>query len=209
MKQKVLSPKQERMLAFIRQFMGERGYPPTVRDIVRGCALSSTSVVDYNLTLLERGGYVKRDREVSRGIELVGRKRLVAVPLLGYVAAGEPFKLPGEEAWHSTPLEVLEMSQDVAGGWEGVYALKVKGTSMIDALIADGDVVVMRPARQAENGEMVAAWLKTNGEVTFKRFYLEGDRVRLQPENSLMAPIYCHPSEVEVQGKVVAVLRML
>ena len=207
MKQKTLSPKQERMLAFIRQFLGERGYPPTVRDIVRGCGLSSTSVVDYNLTLLERGGYLRRDREVSRGIELAGRKRLVGVPLLGYIAAGEPLELPGEEAWHGSPLEVLEMPQEVVKDWERVYALKVKGTSMIDALIADGDTLVMRPARQAENGEMVAVWLKDKGEVTFKRFYLEGDRVRLQPENSLMAPIYCHPSEVEVQGKVVAVLR--
>ncbi len=208
MKQKALSPKQERMLAFIRQFLGERGYPPTVRDIVRGCGLSSTSVVDYNLTLLERGGYLRRDREVSRGIELAGRKRLVGVPLLGYIAAGEPLELPGEEAWHSSPLEVLEMPQEVVRDWERVYALKVKGTSMIDALIADGDILVMRPARQAENGEMVAVWLKDKGEVTFKRFYLDWDQVRLQPENSLMAPIYCHPSEVEVQGKVVAVLRM-
>ena len=207
MKQKALSSKQERILAFIRQFLGERGYPPTVRDIVRGCGLSSTSVVDYNLTLLERGGYLRRDREVSRGIELAGRKRLVGVPLLGYIAAGEPLKLPGEEAWHGSPLEVLEMSQEVVGGWEGLYALKVKGTSMIDALIADGDVLVMRPARQAENGEMVAVWLKDKGEVTFKRFYLDMDQVRLQSENSLMAPIYSHPSDVEVQGKVVAVLR--
>ena len=208
MKQKALSSKQERILAFIRQFLGERGYPPTVRDIVRGCGLSSTSVVDYNLTLLERGGYLRRDREVSRGIELAGRKRLVGVPLLGYIAAGEPLKLPGEEAWHSSPLEVLEMPQEVVGGWEGLYALKVKGTSMIDALIADGDVLVMRPARQAENGEMVAVWLKDKGEVTFKRFYLDMDQVRLQSENSLMAPLYFHPSEVEVQGKVVAVLRV-
>jgi len=128
---------------------------------------------------------------------------------LGYIAAGEPLRLPGEEAWHSSPLEVLDMPQGVSGRWEGVYALKVKGTSMIDALIADGDVLVMRPARQAENGEMVAVWLKDKGEVTFKRFYLDGERVRLQPENSLMAPIFCQPSEVEVQGKLVAVLRVL
>src|SRR3989337_317227 len=133
-----LTEKQEKMLRFTREFISERCYPPTVRDILRGCGLSSTSVVDYNLTLLERGGYLRRDREVSRGIELAGRKRLGGVSAPGHAAAGEPLKLPGEEAWHSSPLEVLEMPQEVVGEWEGLYALKVKGTSMIDALIAAG-----------------------------------------------------------------------
>src|SRR3990172_3551231 len=203
-----LTEKQEKMLRFTREFISERGYPPTVRDILRGCGLSSTSVVDYNLNLLEKGGYLRRDKEVSRGIELAGRTRLVGVPVLGYIAAGEPLSLPGDGGWHSPPLETLELAQETVGNWEGVYALRVKGTSMIDALIQDGDLLVMRPARKAENGEMVAAYLKDRGEVTFKRFFREGEKVRLQPANSQMAPLYVDPQEMEVQGKVVAVLRV-
>ena len=203
---KQLSDKQSRMMNFLHRFFHERGYPPTIRDIQGGCQISSTSVVEYNLRILERGGYIRRDREVSRGIELGGR-RLVRVPIIGHIAAGEPIPVPTSDTWNAEELESLELTEDLTRGKEGVYALKVKGTSMIDALIGEGDLVLMQQAATAENGEMVAAWLKRDGEATLKRFYLENGRVRLQPANEDMPPIYVDPKDVLIQGKVIGVLR--
>ncbi len=203
---KQLSDKQSRMMNFLYRFFHERGYPPTIRDIQGGCQISSTSVVEYNLRILEREGYIRRDREVSRGIELGGR-RLVRVPIIGHIAAGEPIPVPTSDSWNAEELESLELTEDLTRGKEGVYALKVKGTSMIDALIGEGDLVLMQQAATAENGEMVAAWLKRDGEATLKRFYLENGRVRLQPANEDMPPIYVDPKDVLIQGKVIGVLR--
>jgi repressor LexA len=208
---KTLSPKQRRILGFLRKFRDEKDYPPTVRDILRGCGISSTSVVDYNLKALEREGYIRRDPEVSRGIELLDRDRrkMVRVPVLGYIAAGEPIPVPTSDTWEMEPLDSVDVSSDLPGSEENVFALRVKGTSMIDALINDGDVVLMRQASSAEAGDMVAAWLKGEGETSLKRFYPEQDRIRLQPANSQMEPIYADPNDVEVQGKVVGVIRGL
>ena len=203
---KQLSDKQSRMMNFLHRFFHERGYPPTIRDIQGGCQISSTSVVEYNLRILERGGYIRRDREVSRGIELGGR-RLVRVPIIGHIAAGEPIPVPTSDTWNQEELESLELTEELTRGKEGVYALRVKGTSMIDALIGEGDLVLMQQAATAENGEMVAAWLKRDGEATLKRFYLENGRVRLQPANEDMPPIYVDPKDVLIQGKVIGVLR--
>lgn len=208
-----LSPKQKKILEFIRQFIGEHGLPPTIRDIQQACSISSTSVVDYNLHILQREGYIRRIPDVARGIEVVGESargvRTAQVPIMGYIAAGQPLPVPTSEGWASAPLEQLSLPQDMLPKKNGLYALKVKGTSMIDALIDDGDVVIIEPARQASNGEMVVAWLKLEKEATLKRFYLEGNRVRLQPANSQMQPIYVSPDNVEVQGKVVGVIRKL
>ncbi len=206
-----LSSKQKRILAFLRRFREEKDYPPTVRDILKGCSISSTSVVDYNLKILERGGYIHRDREVSRGIELLGkeRRRMVLVPVIGYIAAGEPIPVPTSDTWEMEPLDTVEVSSEFTQTKEGVYALRVKGTSMIDALINDGDIVLMQQAATAEDGEMVAAWLKAEGETTLKKLYRERNRIRLQPANSTMEPIYAVPENVEVQGKVVGVIRQI
>ena len=206
-----LSSKQKRILAFLRRFREEKDYPPTVRDILKGCGISSTSVVDYNLKILEREGYIRRDREVSRGIELLGkeRRRMALVPVIGYIAAGEPIPVPASDTWEIEPLDTVEVSSELTQGKEGVYALRVKGTSMIDALINDGDIVLMQQAATAEDGEMVAAWLKAEGETTLKKLYRERNRIRLQPANSIMEPIYAVPENVEVQGKVVGVIRQI
>jgi repressor LexA len=207
---KTLSPKQRRLLDFIRDYLEEKDRPPTIREMVRGCGISSTSVVDYNLNILEREGYIRRDAEVSRGIELLGRRRGgVPVPLIGLIAAGEPIPVPSPDAWTSDSFETLELPQEMTRGKENVYALKVKGNSMIDALIGDGDVVLMQAASTAENGEMVATWLKREKEVTLKRLYREKGRIRLQPANEQMKPIYVRPDNVEIQGRVVGIIRFL
>ena len=206
---KSLSTKQNRILDFLRRFLDDRGYPPTIRDIVRGCNISSTSVVEYNLRILEREGHIRRDREVSRGIGL-GARRILRVPVIGTIAAGEPIPVPTSDTWSlEGSAESLELPEEFTKYKEGIYALKVKGTSMIDALIVEGDLVLIQQAATAENGEMVAVWLKREQEATLKRFYLEDGKVRLQPANESMAPIYADPKNVAIQGKVVGVIRKL
>jgi repressor LexA len=208
---KALSTKQKEILAFLRRFREEKDYPPTIRDIVKACKISSTSVVDYNLKILEKEGYIRRDREVSRGIELLGgsKNRLVRVPVLGYIAAGEPIPVPSSDTWEMEPIDTVEVSGELVKGKSDVYALRVKGNSMVDALISDGDIVLMQQAETADNGDMVAAWLKAEGETTLKKLYREPNRIRLQPANSQMKPIYAKPKNVEVQGKVIGVIRQL
>jgi repressor LexA len=209
-----LSERQTKILEFVRQYSEEMGYPPSIRDICRGCGISSTSVVDYNLRLLEREGLIRRDPDVSRGIDLTDRKaesrRLVRVPVMGQIAAGLPIPVPAAETWQAFDAsEALELTEEIVRGRPDVYALRVKGTSMIDALIEDGDIVLMEPAQSAENGQMVAAWIKSQKETTLKKLYREDDKVRLQPANSQMDPIYVNADDVEVQGRVVGVIRVL
>ena len=208
-----LSPKKRSIIDFIHRFWRDMGYPPTIRDIVAGCGLSSTSVADYNLNILERQGYIRRHREIACGIELVPRPtpgRLLQVPLIGQIAAGEPIPVPDADTWDTTASsETLEVSQDLTRGRQGIYALKVKGSSMMDALINDGDIVLMQYVSVVENGEMAAVWLRAEKEVTLKKVYVEPDRIRLQPANSRMKPLYVAPDNVEVQGRVLAVIRQL
>jgi repressor LexA len=204
---KDLSLKQQSILRFIRQFIDEHDYPPSIRQIQDGCSISSTSVVDYNLKKLEGDGYIRRDREVSRAIELLergGRRpRALAVPIIGQIAAGQPIPVPTADTWSNIDYsESIEVTRDMVGNRRNVYGLRVKGTSMIDALVNDGDIVLMEAATTADNGDMVAAWLKREQEATLKRFYHERDRIRLQPANQTMAPMYTDPANVEVQGKV-------
>jgi repressor LexA len=205
---KPLSPRQQKILSFIRRFIDEKEYPPSIRDIQIGCGISSTSVVDYNLKALERMGHIRRDREVSRAIELLdgsGRRvRSVAVPLVGRIAAGQPIPVPEGSLTYD---ESVSLTPDMTGGRENVFALRVKGTSMIDELINDGDIVVMEQADTAQDGDTVAVWLKKEEAVTLKKFYREGDKVRLQPANETLPPIYTNASNVEVQGRVLSVFR--
>jgi len=214
LKQEKLSFKQQKIVDFIRSFWLERGYPPSIRDIVAGCGLSSTSVADYNLKILERKGCIRRHREVSRGIELPASTdaaaRRILIPIIGTIAAGEPIPVPDNDTWDSAAAaDTIEVTRDLTRGKEGIYALKVKGTSMTDALINDGDIVLMQNINAVENGEMAAVWLKSEREATLKKFYLEQGRVRLQPANSLMQPIFAQPENVAIQGRVVAVIRRL
>lgn len=208
-----LSAKQQQIIEFIHNFWEERGYPPTVRDIVSGCGISSTSVVDYNLNILEQRGYFRRHSGVSRGIELPARsthRDSVPVPIIGYIAAGEPIPVPTPESWDATAsAETIEVTKDLTRGRQGVYALKVRGWSMVDALINDGDIVLMQYTNTVENGEMAAVWLKTEREATLKKVYREPNHIRLQPANSQMKPIHTRPDNIEIQGKVIAVIRQL
>lgn len=210
---KKMPERRKRILEFIQDFYYENGIPPTVRDIQQACEISSTSVVDYNLKQLVEAGYLNRRREVARGIELLDRdgepvSSAPRVQIVGSIAAGQPipvFSSEGAEA--SEEFDTVEVSPDLPRRHGKLYALTVKGTSMIDALIDDGDVVVIKPGEDASNGDMVVAWLKGEEEATLKKFYQEGDQVRLQPANSTMSPIYSPANNVEVRGKVVTVLR--
>tara|TARA_B100001146_G_C16063834_1_gene383348 strand:+ start:248 stop:835 length:588 start_codon:yes stop_codon:yes gene_type:complete len=193
--------------------MLDNGIPPTVRDIQKACDISSTSVVDYNLRLLDRDGYLNRRSDMARGIELLDEDGLPKsnnprVAIIGTIAAGEPIPVYSlENTASASEFDTIEVSPDIERNYENLYGLKVKGQSMIDALIDDGDIVIIEPVRVVSNGEMVVAWLQEREEATLKRFYLEGSRVRLQPANSAMEPIYCSASAVEVRGRVVSVIR--
>ncbi len=221
----VLSPRQQQILEMIREFSAEFGYPPTIRQIGESVGISSTSVVSYNLSVLQRRGYLSRDRDVSRGLRLVEEEAAVTagpaemdytvpaghwavIPILGVIAAGSPIPVPDNDF---TSTERLTLPMDMLKDPEGVYALQVRGTSMIDALINDGDIVIMHHQSEAENGDMVAAWLKDEKSTTLKHFFWEKGRslVRLQPANPLMEPIYVRPGNLEIQGKVIAVIRQL
>ena len=208
-----LSIRQQKIVDFIRRFRTDRHYPPTVRDIVDGCRISSTSVVAYNLHRLEEMGLVRRHSGISRGIELLdglvgeGTRK---IPLIGQIAAGVPIPVPAVDTWDpSASAETVEVTEEMLLGKEAIYALRVKGTSMVDALINDGDLVLMQYTNSVENGETAAVWFKAEKEATLKKVYRERDRIRLQPANSLMGPIYADPDNVEIQGKVLGVIRMV
>jgi len=208
----VLSARRQAIVAFIQDFLVDRGYPPTVRDIMRGCGISSTSVVDYNLNALEQAGYIRRHPEVSRGIELLTVSPALGyrhqVPIIGRIAAGEPIPVPTPDTWDIvSTAETIEVTEDLTRGRKGLYALKVKGSSMVDDLINDGDVVLMQQVGVVENGETAAVWLKAEREATLKKVYVEPGRVRLQPANSQMQPIYTDPDNIDIQGRVIAVIR--
>jgi repressor LexA len=203
-----VSDTRQRIWKFIRSFFEDRGYAPTVRDILKGCDISSTAVVQHHLNILEREGHIHRDPEVFRSIQLLDRKNTVRVPLLGSIAAGEPIPVPDSDTWGNEALETLELTDELTQGKE-VYALKVRGLSMVDALIDDGDIVLMEPANTADDGDMVAVWLKDKREVTLKRLFREQQQIRLQPANSQMGPLYVHAQNMEVQGKVIGVIRKL
>jgi len=207
-----LSERQRRILEFIKSFSLDNGYPPTIREIGEATDISSTSVVNYNLNALQKEGYIIRDRTVSRGIrlkeslaELRAAADLIQVPLLGRIAAGNPIPVP-EDGFAG---ETVELTRDIAPAGSDIYALHVRGDSMIDAFINDGDMVVMQYQQTANNGEMVAAWLVNEEETTLKRYFHEGDQIRLQPENSQMEPIYVAPDNLQIQGKVLAVIRQV
>ena len=212
---KKMPPRRQRILSFLQEFYADNGIPPTVRDIQRACEISSTSVVDYNLEKLREAGYINRRQDVARGIEVLDQEgepisNAPRVHIVGSIAAGAPIPaLSTEDAESSQEFDTVEVSPDLQRQHGQLFALRVSGMSMIDALIDDGDVVIIKPVTQASNGEMVVAWLKEENEATLKKFYLEGSQARLQPANSTMDPIFCSAQNVEVKGKVVSVVRNL
>jgi len=212
MSSRKLSERQKNILKYIESYVDDRGYPPSIREIGDRVGISSTSVVDYNLRVLERDGYIRRDREVSSGLELVGAQRgskhaeprVVRIPVIGRIAAGSPIEAIED------PSDVLELP--VGSVPDDCFALRVRGMSMIEDHIDDGDLVVIRPQPRVENGEIAVAIVNDNtpnGGATLKRFYQDGDRVRLEPRNPTMKPILVPADQVEVRGKVVKLVRDL
>jgi len=218
--------RKQKILEHIARTVADRGYPPSVREIADAVGLASTSAVHHHLIALERGGLLERGPNSSRAVRLtpqgeaeldhtprripigVGRvtpfrmpveRDVLALPVLGEIAAGQPIEAYEDGA------ESLDVPRSLQAR-DDSYVLRVRGKSMIDALIDDGDYVVVQPAATARDGDIVVALLEDNG-VTLKRFFREEDRIRLQPANAEMEPIYA--TEVQIQGKVVGVIRKL
>lgn len=213
-----LSDRQRRMLDFIVSFSDDNGYPPSIREIGQAVGISSTSVVNYNLNRLVEEGYLDRDQNVSRGIRLTEKLvkataqlgEVMRIPLVGRIFASEPVPLPSTDAPMFGADEAIEITRDLLSGADGLFALEVKGDSMVDAMVSDGDIVVMKHEPEWRNGDMVAVWIKDREETTLKHIYREGARVRLQPANPTMGPIYIdNPANLEVQGKVMLVVRQM
>jgi repressor LexA len=207
------SETREKVLQFIRRFREKKGYAPTVREIANGCKISSPSVVQYHLDSLEQEGLISRAREKFRSINLTKEKEIeehkqIDIPVLGVIAAGHPVWVPPADTWDAASERIAVSTQLLARGKKNVYALRVRGNSMVDAMIADGDIVIMEPAKRVNNGDVVAAWLKNEQEITLKKIHFEGGQVRLQPCNPYMMPIYHRTDNVEIQGRVIAVIRV-
>jgi len=225
---KDLSERQKRILEFLQEFIDENQYPPTIREIGKDVGISSTSVVKYNLDVLARRDLIERNPDISRGIRLIGdlaervsdvtdrvseaaerMSDVFQVPVLGRIAAGVPIPVPDAEFSPFGYERSVDLTRDIVKDVKGIYALEVQGDSMIDALINDGDIVLMRHQERVENGELAAVWLHEEEETTLKRFYLEGGRVRLQPANPTMQAMYFPAENVQVMGKVVCVIRQV
>ena len=216
--------RRQRILECIARTVAERGFPPSVREIADAVGLASTSAVHHHLIALEREGLLERGSRSSRALRLTSRgeeeldveprrpsmarvtpfrmpleRDVLALPVLGEIAAGQPIEAYADGAESLDVPRSLEARDDT-------YVLRVRGKSMIDDLIDDGDYVVVQPQATARDGDIVVALLEDNG-VTLKRFYREQDRIRLQPANAEMEPIYA--TEVQIQGKVVGVIRKL
>jgi len=206
-----LTSRRRQILEFIRSFVEDKGYSPTVRDIGKGCGISSPAAVQRHLDILKEEGYIRRESEVFRSISIIdeGSKGITSVPLLGTISAGKPIPVPTSDTWTAIPEETLRLPEDLTQSKDNIFALRVKGTSMLDALIDDGDIVLMEQANAANDGEMVALWLKNEQAVTLKRIYRDSNKLRLQPANKQMDPIYQDPDNVEIQGKIIGVIRKL
>jgi repressor LexA len=199
----------ENILDFIRAFRRENGYSPSVREVARHCGIKSPSVVQYHLDQLEQTGLITRERDRSRSVGIVGEEGEVPqVPLLGVIAAGSPIGVPSVDRWSSEAQRMIDVPREVLKGGKDLFALEVRGNSMVDAMIADSDIVVMEQGGDIKNGDVAACWLENEQEVTLKKVYFEKDKVRLQPCNPYMLPMYHDAVNVRIQGKVVAVLRM-
>jgi len=231
-RKKGLSERQKKILEVLSSFQEQNGYPPSIREICSEANISSTSVVNYYLEQLEEMGYIERDRRISRGVRLLKplddasqsistqmRKaaeavsEMLQIPILGRITAGELTPVPSSDFSYYDSESKIEIAQSQLPGRErgkDLFALEVQGDSMIDALVNDGDIVIMKPTNDARNGEMVAIWISEENETTLKYFFRENGQVRLQPANPTMEPIYIKdPSKLEVRGKVVMIIRQV
>jgi repressor LexA len=221
-------------MEFLTKFQEDNGYSPSIRQIGDSIDVKSTSLVDYYLNQLQEMGYIEREDRISRSIRvlqpiysspsitaMVGDAvhkagnmlaDLVSIPVAGRIVASAPLPMPTSDLSYydsETSVEIarsLLPTRDVSD----LFALEVSGDSMIDAMINDGDIVVMKKAQSANNGEMVAVWLDDKDETTLKYFYKESNRIRLQPANPNMGPIYVdNPKSLRIMGKVVMVIRQI
>ena len=220
-----LGERHKKILKFLEKFQADNGFPPSIREIGENTNISSTSVVNYYLNQLEEMNFIERERNVSRGIRLIRTLKgnlvtaaqmiseMFTVPVVGRIVAGEPVPVPSSDFNYydqETGIDIARSLLPPNEKTEDLFALEVQGDSMIDAMVNDGDIVIMRPISQVENGEMVAVWLSDRDETTLKYFYKEGGHIRLQPANPLMKPIIIdNPAQVQVQGKVVLVIRKM
>ena len=230
-KTKGLTDRHKKILTFFEDFQDRNGYPPSIREICQGTGISSTSVANYYLDQLVRMGYIERDQNVSRGMRLTQRvsramapatqaissklsaiEEMLRIPLAGQIVASEPVPVPGTDFSYFDAESNVEIARSLLPVRDtgNLFALKVKGDSMIDAMVNDGDIVILQPATEAKNGEMVAVWLPEKDETTLKYFYKETDGFRLQPANPTMKPIRLgKKTTVEIRGKVVMVVRQI
>lgn len=215
-----LSDRQRNILKYMESYLDAHGFPPTIREIGEATDIKSTSVVNYNLNKLVTAGYLSRSSRMSRGIRLVkpsskskgvigvlSSNHIARVPMVGQIVASEPVPIPEDMGQY--PDEEIEVTSTMLNGADPaqVFALRVKGDSMIDAMIQDGDIVIFRQQSTANDGDMVAVWLDERGETTLKYFHPEGPRIRLQPAHPTMQPIYVNADHCQVQGRVLSVLR--
>ena len=199
-----LTPRRRQTYRFILSFLERHGFPPSVREVASHLGITTKGAFDH-LRALERQGYIGRGSRRSRAITITRRQEeepeIVEIPVLGTVVAGQP--LLAEANLDGT----YPLTRSGIGAGES-FALRVRGDSMIDALIDDGDIVILEPAQSCDDGEIVAVWLREENETTLKKFYHEGDRIRLQPRNPAMAPIYASPANVEVQGRFLSAISL-
>lgn len=229
---KQLKERHKQVLDVIQEYRAKHGYAPSYREICAQTDITSTSMVNYYLEQLEEMGYIERSENISRSLKIKGAaqekvdqvlgnvKKVVedishslTIPIVGRIVASEPIPIPDSDFSlfdAESNIDIPESLIPFNVQKENLFALEVDGDSMIDAMVNDGDVIIMKPVQEAKNGEMVAVRLIDQNETTLKHFYHEGDRVRLQPANPTMDPIYVNSSaEIEVQGSVVLVIRQI
>jgi repressor LexA len=229
---KGLSEKHQKILGVLENFNQEHGYPPSIREICTHANVSSTSVANYYLDRLESLGYIERDRRVSRGLRLVKTlsemgetaqeavqtavktiDELLQVPIVGQIVASQPVPMSETSFSQLHPDSMIDIARNLLPkhNTEQLFALEVSGDSMIDAMVNDGDIVIMQPPQNdIKNGDMVAIWLNDKAETTLKYIFHENNKVRLQPANPTMDPIFIDdPATVDIQGKVVMVIRQM
>ena len=225
-----LTDPQIKVLKVIEEYQNTNGFPPSIRDIQDMGKFSSTSVVNYYLDQLETMGHIKRSGHVSRGIRLVHPfsnitqsaantiqsvrefvQQVLSIPVMGRIFASEPVPVPQSDFAYLDAELVVSVARSMLPAREKVedlFALEVNGDSMIDAMVNDGDIVIMKPAKDVHNGDLVAIWLRDKDETTLKYFFLEDGKVRLQPANPTMKPIFIDdPATVDIQGKIVMIIR--
>ncbi len=215
-KSKGLGERHKKILKFLKEYQDSEGYPPTIREIGEETGISSTSVVNYYLDQLEKMGKIERQRKISRGVKLANVNpmgEMFKIPVAGRIVAGEPIPVPASDFSYydaDTSVDIASSLLSTSQKSDDLFALEVSGDSMIDAMVSDGDIVVMKPTNNANNGDMVAVWLPEKDETTLKYFYKEKDGYRLQPANPTMDPIMIGKDEpLEIKGKVVMVVRQM